>query len=751
MAVIKCKMCGGDIKLSQDKTFGTCESCGSVMTLPKVSDEQRAALFNRGNFFRRSGDFGKALAVYENIVREDDTDAEAHWCCVLCRYGIEYVEDPASFTYVPTCHRASFDSILEDVDYLAALEHSDGVTRRQYQRDAVQIAEVQRAILATSQDEEPFDVFICYKETDDDTNERTRDSIDAQEIYYQLTQAGYRVFFSRITLEDKAGTEYEPYIFAALHSAKIMLVIGSKPEYFQAVWVKNEWSRYLALMKKDRSKLMLPCYRGMDPYDLPEQLAVFQSYDMTKIGFVQDLLHGVKKVLHKDEPSLRETMLVPPNGNGNASALIKRGELALEDGEWIRADEFFEQALNIDAECAEAYLGKALAVKQCSTLQKLSEKFTNIVPNRETLTACQNDIACIDAISKKYALPPYLNEDDIRQVFNKNSFDFTYESIAKGCQAQIAKAEAYFTGDKLMGRAFRYASGNLAAKLADTRSTIRTALEAALAKARCEDEANIQRIKMEYASYLDNNEEAFAKLNQQAKKQAQSDYAAACAAMEKAGTESEFIAAGEQFRKLSTYLDSAEKCERCRREAEEMVKRQQAIREKQKKEHAAKNKKIAMIGSSALAVIIATILLVTQVIVPSNKYRNAEKLLEKGNTVHAAIEFGAAGNHKDAKKRAMILWEEVAQRDCLSAGDAHTVGLKADGSVVVVGHELFDQSDASLDRHRGCQRRTSLHSGLEGRRLCGGFGPYRWQRRCLRLDKHCSCQCGWQSHGGFED
>ena len=36
MAVIKCKMCGGDIEISADKTFGTCEYCGSTMTLPKV-------------------------------------------------------------------------------------------------------------------------------------------------------------------------------------------------------------------------------------------------------------------------------------------------------------------------------------------------------------------------------------------------------------------------------------------------------------------------------------------------------------------------------------------------------------------------------------------------------------------------------------------------------------------------------------------------------------------------------------------
>lgn len=361
MAILKCKMCGGDIVLNEEKTFYICESCGTSMTLPKVSDEQRAALFNRGNHFRRIGEFDKALAIYENIVREDDTDAEAHWCCVLCRFGIEYVEDPNTFEYLPTCHRASFDSILEDVDYLAALEHSDGITKKQYQKDAIKISEVQKGILTTSQNEEPYDVFICYKETDDNTKERTRDSVDAQEIYYQLTQEGYRVFFSRISLEDKAGTEFEPYIFAALNSAKVMVVVGSKPEYLNAVWVKNEWSRFIALMKKDRGKLLLPCYKDMDPYDLPEQLSVLQSYDMTKIGFIQDLIRGIRKVVGKETTKTEANTDSNDENSVKTTPLLKRVFMFLEDENWIDANNYCEKVLDQEPENPEAYLGKLMA------------------------------------------------------------------------------------------------------------------------------------------------------------------------------------------------------------------------------------------------------------------------------------------------------------------------------------------------------------------------------------------------------
>ena len=373
MAVIKCKMCGGDMEISADKTFGTCEYCGSTMTLPKVSDDQRAAAFNRGNHFRRAGEFDKALGVYERIVADDDTDAEAHWCCALCRFGIEYVEDPATYEWLPTCHRASFDSFLEDVDYLAALEHSDGITRRQYQKDAAKIAEVQRGILATSQNTEPYDVFISYKELDEN-GERTRDSVLAQDIYYQLTEQGRRVFFSRISLEDIPGTQYEPYIFAALNSAKVMIVVGTSAENLNAVWVKNEWSRFLAMMRKDKSKLLIPCYRDMDPYDLPEQLTVLMSYDMGKIGFIQDLIRGVNKVLDADKPkekeTVHETVVVKNEGGANTNALLKRGNMALEDKKWDDAKGYFDRILDMDAECSEAYLGLLLAERQSTSFDE---------------------------------------------------------------------------------------------------------------------------------------------------------------------------------------------------------------------------------------------------------------------------------------------------------------------------------------------------------------------------------------------
>lgn len=365
---IKCKMCGGDIDFIPGATYGTCEYCGSTSTIPQAEDENKLNRYNRANHFRRQCEFDKAVAAYEKILEQDDTDAEAHWGAVISRFGIEYVEDPATHQRIPTCHRVQVASILTDEDYLAAVENApDEESRRIYQEEAARIAEIQKGILAISANEKPYDVFICYKETDEN-GQRTRDSQWAQDVYYGLTEQGLKVFFSRITLEDKLGQQYEPYIFAALNSAKVMVVIGSRPEYFNAVWVKNEWSRYLSLMKHDHKRLLIPCYRDMDPYDLPEELSMLQSQDMSKIGFMQDLLRGVQKVMQQPTSAPQvvrvETATVETNAPG-VTSLLKRAALFLEDGDTASAREYYDRVLDIDPECAEAYMGKVCAETGC--------------------------------------------------------------------------------------------------------------------------------------------------------------------------------------------------------------------------------------------------------------------------------------------------------------------------------------------------------------------------------------------------
>ena len=378
MAIIKCKMCGGDLNVEENSQIAVCEYCGTQQTVPKQDNEKKLTLFARANRLRFACEFDKAAGVYESIVAEFPEEAEAYWGLVLCKYGIEYVDDPATGKKVPTCHRSSFDSVLEDANFELVMEYADVVTRKLYREEAKAIEELRRGIIEVSSREEPYDIFICYKETDEN-GQRTLDSVLAQDLYNALTEKGYRVFFSRITLEDKLGQEYEPYIFAALNSARVMLAVGTDYEYYNAPWVKNEWSRYLQLIAAGQKKTLIPCYKNIDVYDMPKEFAKLQAQDLGKVGATQDLLRGIDKLLGKPSAPAAPVQSAPIQTAAapNVDSLLRRGNLFLEDGDWENANSYFNRVLDIAPECGIAYLCRASVNWECKTLEMLQRKYEN--------------------------------------------------------------------------------------------------------------------------------------------------------------------------------------------------------------------------------------------------------------------------------------------------------------------------------------------------------------------------------------
>ncbi|MFL0248732.1 TIR domain-containing protein [Candidatus Clostridium stratigraminis] len=414
MYIWECKMCGARNEVEEGNKFFTCDSCGTLTTLPKITDENRVRLFNRANYFRQKGEFDKAISAFDGIIREGGEDSEAQWGMVLAKYGVEYVEDPHSGERIPTCHRVQNESILTDEGYLLTLDYAaDEYTRSLYEAEAKKIDKVQQGILAISKLEEPYDVFICYKETTGGGS-RTQDSVLAQDIYDKLTKENLNVFFSRITLEEKLGQQYEPYIFAALNSAKVMLVVTTEAEHVNSVWVKNEWSRFIGLMRKNKEKVLIPCYQKMDAYDLPEELSMYQAQDMNKIGFIQDLVRGVKKVCEKqkktDAPSFHGKTAE------NTAAMVERAFMCLRDGDFGKADQLLEQVLNLDPRSAYAYLGKLMVERKVNVEENL-----------------QNTTTLLDT-SKNYEHAIEYADEQLRQrliEYNESVYEWCYDEASK--------------------------------------------------------------------------------------------------------------------------------------------------------------------------------------------------------------------------------------------------------------------------------------------------------------------------------
>lgn len=678
MSIFKCKMCGGELQINPGESVAVCEYCGTTQTLPKLDDDRRANLYDCANHFRRNNDFDKAAGIYEQILNEDKTDAEAYWSLVLCRYGIEYVEDPATHKRVPTVNRAQYTSIFDDEDYKAAIQYADAAQRVVYEAEAKVINEIQKGILEISQKEELFDVFICYKETDAN-GRRTPDSVLATDLYYQLTQEGFKVFFSRITLEDKLGTAYEPYIFAALNSAKVMVVLGTKPEYFNAVWVKNEWSRYLALIRGGAKKVLIPAYRDMDPYDLPEEFSHLQAQDMSKLGFMQDLIRGIKKLTEVDKPAARETVVVQET-TANTAPLLKRAFIFLEDGDWDSADEYCEKVLDLDPECAQAYLGKLMADLRVRKVDDLAN--------------CEQ---------------PFDDKDNYRKVMR-----FGDETLRDTLEDYITHINDRDENARLTGI---YNDAANAMSRADSEDAYRSAADKfksipdfkdadALAES-CLDKAEICRKDGIYSS---------------AKSKIAEDSTASCEE------------ALQMFQSIFGWKDADEQICACQKRIEEIkakekAERLEAERKAEERRIAAnkarrKRKKAFVIGAPIVCACMAFVIVLTTVIIPKQKYNKAIHLLDSGDYAEAAITFGSLGNYKDARDRCIPLFQLFS--DSLSANN-HTVALKADGTVMATGYNAYGECDVSdwkdvVDVSAGYNYTISLKAN--GTVVAAGYNEY---------------------------
>lgn len=599
---LKCKMCGGTIEFEEGSTIGVCDSCGTKQTLPLMGNDRKQNLLDRAGHFLLNHDFNKAMMLYEQALSEDKQDAEVYWRIVLCRYGIEYVEDPTTHKRIPTIHRSQYKSVFADKDYQNAMKYGDMQQKQLYEEEAGKIEQIQKEILELSNKEEPYDVFICYKENDENGN-RTKDSVLANELYHELKEEGFRVFYAKISLENMLGKAYEPVIFAALNSAKVMVVIGTKAEYLNSVWVKNEWSRYLKMIEEGEEKVLIPAYRDMDPYDLPEEFSHLQAQDMSKLGFMQDLIWGIKKLTI--EKVQKKTVIKEEAAaeSVNIETFLKRVKIFLEDGEWKRADEYCEKILDKDPENGRAYLGKMMAERHIRKEEDLKE---SRLP--------------FDKDSNYQRILRFADEELVNRVKEVNEF-------IKKRNEEAQNQKVYEEASKLMEAAKTEEEYKNAAQEFDKITGYKDAEALAL---QCKEKAEESRKDLIYDNAI---------LNMKGK------------------DPFNYRNAIKELEKIDGWKDSVEKIKECQeriRVLEEEEKRETAEFERIRK----KREKWILRGLILVFVAGITIGLFNTVIIPGYKYHKAMKLIDEGHYIAARKILVELEDCKSCSEQAASLEED---------------------------------------------------------------------------------------------
>lgn len=368
-----CKNCGGPLAISNTSRFAECDFCGGKFELD-LNRAVFANLYSAADDAWNRKDFDDALKYYLQIVEKDNLQSEAHWGAALCRYGIAYEIDPVSGEKKPTCNRINNESIFEDKNYLAAIDHASPDNRKKYMRRASEIDRISVEFLKIVKSTTPYDVFISYKRTDE-RGLKTTDAEYAMKLYLYLKNHGIQVFFAEESLKNVAGSQYEPHIFAALQSSKVMVLMGSSKENVESTWVKNEWQRFLKLMEQAPEKSLIPAVLG-DPYEvLPHRLQRLQALHAGSPAFVEEVLETIKKKLSGTaKPAASASAEGQP---ATVKSLLERAFMLVADGEFEKSSAQLEKVLDISPKYAEAYLCSLMVefrVKQEHQLAQLSQR-----------------------------------------------------------------------------------------------------------------------------------------------------------------------------------------------------------------------------------------------------------------------------------------------------------------------------------------------------------------------------------------
>lgn len=413
MALFICRMCGGRLTPLDKTTICKCEFCGVVQSVPLLDDEDKAQMCAAAERFRREYRYDKAIELYEELIRHSPTDADLYWALALCRCGVEYAERGGE--YVPALNRTTARSLLSDEDYKTALKYAGAEQRAAMEKQAEQIDAARRRVVEISRSAEDCDVYLNCRETDEN-GRRTTDSLIAADIYAKLCAEGLRVFFPRVSLEDKAGGDWEPYIFSALSSAAVMIVVGTSAESFEDIWVRNAWSRFLSLSAGDSRRRIIPAFRDFDVKELPRELAGFQAVDMSRLGFEADLAASVGSVLgtrREKAPAVTDP-------------LLRRARLFIEDRDYESA----EQLLAEQPDSAEKYLLKLLSEYRLTAERELEELRTDF-------SGSENYRAAMRLGDEGFRLR--LRERNLNSVYNKCCESL--ESAVTDIQYRAAAAE----------------------------------------------------------------------------------------------------------------------------------------------------------------------------------------------------------------------------------------------------------------------------------------------------------------------
>lgn len=183
-------------------------------------------------------------------------------------------------------------------------------------------------------------------------------------------------------------------------------------------------------------------------YDNPKCKELFDSLQANSSERLKKLYHGdFSNVKESDngENSEKDSNVEIKNQtttqrraiavtSSNANALLKRAFLFLEDGDWSSADEYCETVLDMNPECAEAYLGKLMADLRVHDIKSIANHNSPIQDNNNFQKALRfgNDKikAALMQCSKK--IMEHIENERCEDIYQKACVEMDISTTEEG-------------------------------------------------------------------------------------------------------------------------------------------------------------------------------------------------------------------------------------------------------------------------------------------------------------------------------
>lgn len=329
----KCKSCGATL---EEIGYGKyrCPYCGSeyseqdFVAEGRVSDLETFSLLNKAReAIELEYDFNASLKFSQSVLEKNPESQEANWLAMLAEHQIAYIPNEAG-KYTPT-FLAPEGKPLPSSRYYRALNAKN-------RADADQIEKMRLATIEEFRKIKPYDVFISYKQHEQGGNSpETKEAVWARDIYTELKTnpktKHLNVFFDQKCLTG-SNAGWEPHIYAAIRSAKCMILLGSSIENINSRWVKNERKRYLSYKKRgEKKEIIVLGSDAVNPLLLDEALQEKQMITNTSGRWLAEIVGRVADICGKPKKEIEEEVAVakPPKPKKQRKKLPKKAILAI--------------------------------------------------------------------------------------------------------------------------------------------------------------------------------------------------------------------------------------------------------------------------------------------------------------------------------------------------------------------------------------------------------------------------------------